>query len=40
MKKFLNKTAIIIGYGGMGKRYEIALNKLGIKILYICDKKS
>lgn len=39
MKKFLNKTAIIIGYGGMGKRYEIALNKLGIKILYICDKK-
>ena len=40
MKKFLNKTAIIIGYGGMGKRYEIALKKLGIKIKYICDKKN
>ena len=40
MKKFLNKTAIIIGYGGMGKRHEIALKKLGIKIKYICDKKN
>ena len=39
MKKYSNKKAIIIGYGGMGKRYEIALKKLGIKIEYICDKK-
>ncbi len=39
MKKYSNKKAIIIGYGGMGKRYEVALKKLGIKIQYICDKK-
>jgi predicted dehydrogenase len=34
MKK---KTAIIIGYGGMGKRYVLALQKMKFKIVGICD---
>jgi phosphoglycerate dehydrogenase-like enzyme len=34
MKK---KTAIIIGYGGMGKRYALALQKMKFKIIGICD---
>lgn len=38
MKKFKNKKAIIIGFGGMGKRYYKALKSLGFKISHICDK--
>ena len=34
----MDKTAIIIGYGGMGKRYEKALGLMKIKIIAICDK--
>jgi len=34
-----NKTAILIGYGGMGKRYFKALKFLKIKVLAICDKR-
>ena len=33
------KTAILIGFGGMGKRYYKALNLMNIKILAICEKK-
>tara|TARA_Y200000002_G_scaffold382975_1_gene402348 strand:+ start:5927 stop:6925 length:999 start_codon:yes stop_codon:yes gene_type:complete len=33
------KTAIIIGYGGMGKRYHLALKKCNIKVLQIYDPK-
>jgi hypothetical protein len=39
VKKFSNKKAIIIGFGGMGKRYAIALENLNIKVIGICDKK-
>ena len=35
----MSKTAILIGYGGMGKRYFQALKKLRFKIIAICDKK-
>ena len=38
MKKFKNKRAVIIGFGGMGKRYYKALKSLGFKISHICDK--
>ena len=34
-----NKTAVLVGYGGMGKRYYKALKSLKIKVLAICDKK-
>lgn len=34
-----NKKAIIIGFGGMGKRYFKALNNLKIQTEYICDTK-
>ena len=33
------KTAIIIGYGGMGKRYHLALKQCNIKVLQIYDSK-
>lgn len=33
------KTAIIVGYGGMGKRYHMALKKCNIKVLQIYDPK-
>ena len=39
MLKLKNKKAILIGYGGMGKRYEVALKNLNIKITHICDSK-
>ncbi len=39
MKNLNKKKAILIGYGGMGKRYEIALRKLNIKVTHICDSK-
>ena len=32
------KTAVLIGFGGMGKRYYKALNLMNIKILAICEK--
>ena len=32
------KTAIIIGFGGMGIRHFKALSKLNIKVKAICDK--
>ena len=35
----MSKTAILIGYGGMGKRYYQALKLLKIKVIVICDKK-
>ena len=35
----MSKTAILIGYGGMGKRYFQALKKLKFKVIAICDKK-
>ena len=35
----MSKTAILIGYGGMGKRYYQALKKLKFKVIAICDKK-
>ncbi len=35
----MSKTAILIGYGGMGKRYFQALKKLQFKVIAICDKK-
>ena len=38
MKKFSNK-AIIIGFGGMGKRYAIALENLNIKVIVFVIKK-
>ena len=34
----MSKTAILIGYGGMGQRYEKALSLMKIKIIAICDK--
>tara|TARA_E500000178_G_C16910489_1_gene702377 strand:- start:30 stop:1043 length:1014 start_codon:yes stop_codon:yes gene_type:complete len=34
----MSKTAILIGYGGMGQRYEKALGLMKIKIIAICDK--
>ena len=39
MLKLKDKKAILIGYGGMGKRYEVALKNLNIKITHICDSK-
>ena len=33
------KKVILIGYGGMGKRYESALKELNFQITYICDPK-
>lgn len=33
------KTAILIGFGGMGKRYYKALKLMRIKVIAICDKK-
>tara|TARA_Y100000816_G_C26083898_1_gene571672 strand:- start:128 stop:1141 length:1014 start_codon:yes stop_codon:yes gene_type:complete len=33
------KTAVLIGYGGMGKRYHQALNLMKIKTIAICDNK-
>ena len=35
----MSKTAILIGYGGMGRRYYQALKLLKIKVIVICDKK-
>ena len=37
MPTLKNKKAILIGYGGMGKRYEVALRELDIRITHICD---
>ena len=34
----MKKTAIIIGFGGMGKRYFKSLNNLNFKIIAICEK--
>jgi len=34
----MSKTAILIGYGGMGKRYFQALKNLKFKVKAICDK--
>ena len=35
----MSKTAILIGYGGMGKRYYQALKLMKIKVIAICDKE-
>ena len=35
----MSKTAILIGYGGMGRRYHQALKLMRIKVIAICDKK-
>ena len=34
----MSKTAILIGYGGMGKRYLSSFKKLKFKVIAICDK--
>ena len=39
MNSLKNKKAIIIGFGGMGRRYLKALNNLKIQVNYICDSK-
>ena len=38
MKYLKNKKSILIGYGGMGKRYFKALKSLGFKVTYVCEK--
>ena len=35
----MSKTAILIGFGGMGRRYHQALKLMRIKVIAICDKK-
>ena len=35
----MNKTAILIGFGGMGKRYYKALKLMKFNIIAICEKK-
>lgn len=35
----MTKTAVLIGYGGMGRRYHQALNLMKIKTIAICEKK-
>ena len=35
----MSKTAILIGYGGMGRRYHQALKLMKINVIAICDKK-
>ena len=35
----IKKKAIIIGYGGMGKRYHSALKKLNFDVIGICDSR-
>ena len=35
----MQKTAILIGFGGMGKRYYKTLKLMNFKILVICEKK-
>jgi len=35
----MSKTAILIGYGGMGRRYHQALKLMKIKTIAICEKK-
>ena len=34
----MSKTAILIGFGGMGRRYYQALRMMKIQVLAICDK--
>ena len=34
----MTKTAILIGFGGMGRRYYQALKMMKIKVLAVCDK--
>ena len=36
----MQKTAILIGYGGMGQRYFKSLTDLNFKILAVCDKNN
>jgi len=35
----MRKKAIIIGFGGMGRRHYLALKKLNINVIAICDSK-
>ena len=35
----MSRTAVLIGYGGMGKRYHQALKLMKIKTIAICEKK-
>tara|TARA_Y100000590_G_scaffold452189_1_gene594856 strand:+ start:4394 stop:5407 length:1014 start_codon:yes stop_codon:yes gene_type:complete len=35
----MKKRAIIIGFGGMGKRHYLALKKMNINVIAICDNK-
>ena len=39
MHSLKNKKAILVGFGGMGRRYLEALNNLKIQVDYICDIK-
>ena len=39
MHSLRNKKAILVGFGGMGRRYLEALNNLKIQVDYICDIK-
>lgn len=40
MTNLNKKKAILIGYGGMGRRYAKALQNLSIKVTHICDLKN
>ena len=35
----MKKTAVLVGFGGMGKRYLKTLQLMNFKILAICEKK-
>ena len=35
----MKKKAIIVGFGGMGRRHFVALKKLNIRVIAICDRK-
>ena len=35
----MSKTAVLIGYGGMGRRYHQSLKLMKIKTIAICEKK-
>ena len=35
----MSKTAVLIGYGGMGRRYHQSLKSMKIKTIAICEKK-
>ena len=35
----MKKTVVLVGFGGMGKRYLKTLQLMNFKILAICEKK-